>query len=259
MSNIVKYGTYEVEAADKEAEDLERGSTEFLKFKVGRTVMRLLPPPLGKKSPFRVVWTHYVNLPGAADPISFACPRQEGKKPCPICSRADQLKGTGNPADYDRAKELFAKRRIYANVINREEPEKGPVVAGFGKTIHEALVALRRDPDAGGDFCHPDSGYDIIIERKGTGKNDTEYKVFPARKSTPLGNMDWIEVQHDLERYAQILTPEEIRAKLSGEKDGGQPQQQARDIGGGKASATPRRTVESDAVQGEVVEGEPPF
>lgn len=214
--NIVKWGSWDDTEAKAEQEEAEKfsGGTPFFKFKPGKNLLRFLPPPLGKKSPMKRVMTHGINLPNGGF-VSIACARLEAKQPCIICQRADQLRSSHNPADQDKAKDLFAKPRIYANAIDREHPEDGPQVVAFGKQIHEALLALRNDPDAGGDFTNPETGFDIVIERKGTGKNDTEYKVFAARKASPLGDLNWIEQQSNLDVFGKILTPEEIRAKVS--------------------------------------------
>lgn len=216
MSNLVKYGSYELEEADREEQENQNTGAEFMKLEVGRNVVRILPPPLGKKSPFRVVWTHYFTPPGAQTSISFACPAREAQKPCPMCDTADRLKASGNPADHERAKAFFARRRVYANVINRGNPETGVQILGFGKSIHDDLIALRKNPDWGGDFTHPETGFDIVIERKGTTKNDTEYKVYP-KKQSPLGNLEWLENQPDLDKLSKVLTPDQIRARVSGQ------------------------------------------
>lgn len=227
MSNLVKYGSYELEEADREESDNQNTGAEFIKLEVGRNIVRILPPPLGKKSPFRVVWTHYFTPPGSQTSVSFACPAREAQKPCPMCDTADRLKSSGNPADHERAKAFFARRRVYANAINRNSPEAGVQILGFGKGIHDDLIALRKNPDWGGDFTHPETGFDIVIERKGTTKNDTEYKVYP-KKQSPLGNLEWLENQPDLDKLSKVLTPEQIKAKVSGQSEvsgsaGGQP------------------------------------
>lgn len=247
MSNIVKWGTYEESAAQQEAEELDKGgNSKFFSFKVGKNVVRFMPPPLSKKTPFRKVWQHTMTIGG--ETRSVPCPRLEAKLPCPICVKADQLKGSSNPADQERAKDYFAKPRVYANIINREAPENGPMVVGFGKTVHEPLVALRTDPDAGGDFTHPETGFDIIIERKGTGKMDTEYKVFAARKASPLGNNEWIDQQVDLEQFAKILTPDEMRERLGGQKAAPKAEPEVREVNKPPARAAATRTVEHDTV-----------
>lgn len=264
MSNIQKWGTYAIEEAQAEADELDRGSgSPFFTPKAGKNVVRFLPPPIGKSSPFKLVWQHGVNVSGGF--VSFPCPLREHKQPCPACQKAEQYKASGNPADYERAKALFAKRRIFANIIDRSEPEKGVQVFGFGRKVHEALVALRTDIDAGGDFTHPETGFDIIIERKGTGKNDTEYKTFASRKQTPLGDLNWLDQQVSLDQFAKLMSPEEIRAKVSGnnqQQAAQQPAPQPRErlVEGQRsapsaARAAPVRTVEDDLGGSEVQPG----
>jgi hypothetical protein len=258
--NIVKWGTYEPDEAAREAEELEKTGTAFYKFLVGKNVLRFLPPALGRKSPFMMVWQHAFTVNG--ETRSAPCPRLMAKLPCPVCTKGDQLKGSTNPADQERAKDFWAKRRVFANVIDRQHPENGPIVAAFGKKIWEALVALRSDPDAGGDFTHPVEGFDIVIERKGTGQNDTTYQVLAARNSTPLGDLSWIEQQVSLEPYAKVLSPEEMRARLSGKKversqaaaPAAQPAR-TQTVTGTATKPTrtpPARTVEQDTVGVEV-------
>jgi hypothetical protein len=64
----------------------------------------------------------------------------------------------------------------------------------------------------GGDFTHPEKGYDIKIKRKGTGKNDTEYKVYPM-KAGPLGDLTWIDKQVDLTRFGEVKPLEDIKGE----------------------------------------------
>ena len=218
MNNLVKYGSYDPEEAEKEQEELDKlGSGSFLKLKVGRNVVRVLPPKLGQRSPFTMTYQHVINKPGAAKPISFNCPRMMSKKPCPVCQKAEQLRSTGRDADYKAAGDLLPRLRVYCNVIDRSNPEAGPKVMAIGKTVHEELVALRRDQDAGGDYTHPETGFDIIIKRTGTTKNDTSYDIKPARENSPLGDMEWIEMQANHSRYAQVPSIEDIRKMLLGD------------------------------------------
>jgi hypothetical protein len=132
------------------------------------------------------------------------------KSPCPACIKADRLRATGNAKDAAAASDMWPGRRVFANVINRAQETEGPIIFGFGKLIHEALLALRTNEDVGGDYTHPYDGLDIVIERTGTGKIDTKYRVYPVRRSTPLGNMEWIAMQADLTVLAHVLTMPEI-------------------------------------------------
>lgn len=257
MGNLVKYGSYEIDEARREKEELEAGGgADFMKLKVGRNVVRFLPPPVGKRTPFRVIYQHFITLPGATGPVSFVCPKMEKKGPCPACQRAEEMRNSGNPADADLASDLFARRRVFANVIDRGEPEKGPRILAFGKTVHEQLVAMRDDEDAGGDYTNPEDGFDVIIKRVGTGKNDTKYSVSPARENTPLAKtaeqmQEWIDAQHNLENYARVDSPEDLRKKMGGEPSDGAPRTAATGRSRPSNGTRPqrRRSAEDDAIE----------
>lgn len=210
MSNLVKHQAYTPEDAEAEATDMDRAQADFMKLGEGRTVIRILPALVGKgygpnkTSPFKTVWTHFLSKPLSSETLSTACPSRELNQPCMACEMANKLKAKGNKIDTDRAYQLFPKRRVYMCVIDREAPEKGVQVLGVGKTIHESLTKIRKDVDAGGDFTDPGpEGFDIIIERKGSGLI-TEYTVMPARKPSPLGNMEWVEQVPNLDVFAKV-------------------------------------------------------
>ncbi len=226
MSSMVKYGSFDLEDVEGIDEDMAKGGGSYIKLGVGRNVVRFIPALPGTKA-FLMVHEHQINLPNG-DYVSFACPRLMDKKQCMVCRKADKLKTTGNPADYDKAKSLFPRRRIYANVIDRRDEETGPKVFAFGKKVWEQLKVLRSDEDVGGDFTHPEEGFDVIINRVGTGMTDTEYTVIPGRTS-PLGDLEWIDQQGSLARFAAILSEEEMRKRLGGKdkKEGGGKQRAA--------------------------------
>lgn len=222
MSNIVQYGdfgTYELEEVTKEEAWAKGGSSKYMKLGLGRNVVRFLPPPMGKKSPFVYVFQHFINLPGYPGPIIFNCPRLMQNSPCPACIKSDKFARSSNPADNEAAKSLWATRRIFANVIDRRDEVAGPKILGFGKGIYETLLNLRKDPASGGDFTHPLHGFDIIITREGTGKNDTSYIVTVSRQTTELGNPEWIAQQADLSSLAKVHSFDEIRQMFAPPKE----------------------------------------
>lgn len=225
MPNLVKYGEYSADTAASEQEALDAASSggDFVAFKEGSTVIRVLPPRAGEKTPFYSVEQHYINVPGSAQSVRFACPRKMAKRPCKACNQAEKLRNNGNPVDADMAKEFWPRRRTFVNVIDRATPEKGPRIAALPKTVYEALINLRQDRAAGGNFSDPYEGFDIVVRRKGTGKFDTEYTVSAAREASPLAAdeqqmADWIDAQHNLKVLVQVPTDEEINQMLSGGK-----------------------------------------
>lgn len=254
QGNMRKHGSWSAESAEKEYEESQNsGGAGFLKLKAGKNVLRFLPPAEGADSPFVLVHQHYIEVPGSQKGVSFNCPRMAKKGRCPACEKADELRDTGNPADYDRAGKFLARRRVFANVIDRNDPERGPVTLPMGKTVHEQLLAIRKNVEAGGDFTDPsDAGFDIIIEKKGE-KLNTEYSVFTARKNSELGNDEWLDNMPDLSRLARIESLEEINKKLGEEAPALAARGRSAAPGGGRTSAAQgargasRRSAEDDA------------
>jgi len=218
-TNIQKFGAYDLDEALAEQEALDQeGGGEFMKLAVGRNVVRILPPLRGKRSPFRVTYQHYIET--ADGKWVFTCPRLEARKRCPVCEKAQKMRASGNPSDRDEAYAMLPKRRVFCQVINRAEPEKGPVVLAFGKTIHEELVKLRRDEDTGGDFTHATNGIDAVIDRVGTGKNDTKYTVNLARRTSPIHDdatvvSEWADMMVDLDAYAKLPSDDELHERMA--------------------------------------------
>ena len=254
-TNLASYGTYTVDEAAKEEKEIAESASvgSFLKMEPGRNVVRFLPPKPGVARIFTVVWEHFVKHPGMTKAVRFTCPQVMERKPCPACAEADRLKRTRNPVDAEAADDLYPRRRVYASVISRKEPEKGPQILAFGMTIHKALVTIRNDED-GGDFSHPVEGFDIAIDKSGD-KLNTRYIVMPSRKTIPLHPdmrqaQQWIDDQPDLSLLARILEESDIKEKL------GQEATDAEFTEGGAAPAAAGPTASSTVDDGF---GEPQF
>lgn len=192
---------------------------EFIDMKKnGKYVVRVLPGVGGHKW-FSRAQQHYINVEGVSRAAIFNCPRAHGKGRCKACEQVDKWSRTGNPADGDKAYDWQAKLRVYCNVIDRNNPERGPQVWAFSKGMWGDLQNLLDDKDAGGDFTNPEKdGFDLVVTR-GTGKNGyTNWTVNPARGQRALGNMAWLDELHNLDRYVEIPDEETVEAKLAGEE-----------------------------------------
>lgn len=245
MGNL-NFGEYDEETAAQEKEESESSGQSFMKLKPGRNIIRVLPPPKGQNKLFRTVYQHWIDMVKK----SVTCARLEAKRPCAVCQKVEELKKSKLKIDQDMASDLFARRQVFVNVIDRNDEAAGVKILRCGKTIHEQLLALRTDEEAGANYSHPLTGNDIVIERVGTGKNDTKYKVMLG-KQKPLGKDDnvmqeWIDMQHDLNSVAKLPTLEEVKALLSGEEPEAAEdnvEQPAKGKSGGK-----RHTAEDDAI-----------
>lgn len=247
-SNLVDYGTYTPDAASRDLEDSEAaGGGDFWKPKPGRTTIRILPPAVDKTSPFRVVHKHFIEVPGLGKKVSFVCPRNQsaqdkaGARTCRACARAAQLSESTNPVDYEAARNFQPSRQVLCNIIVRSSPERGPMIWAMTKGVHEKILGLRLDADAGGNFCDPEQGFDIVIERRGTGRFDTEYDVRAARGVSRLAVDNetinaWIEAAHSLDKQARIPSEGEMDDLLSGRGPSGRG-------GGGRVGEGPRATA----------------
>lgn len=248
MSELVRYGSYDLEAVEHEEERVaDEVTSEFMKLKEGRNVLRFLPPMVGVPSPFTISYEHFIDLPSGKS-ARFACPQQLAKKACPACEMALKLKRSKSAREKESAWHWKPKRRVYANVIDRGNEEMGVRILVFGKQIHDNLREMRKDH---GDYTNPEEdGFDVIITRRGTTKTDTEYSVSPTRGSRPLGNLEWIGAQYDLSSYQEVITYEEIVALLSGEerpRGGGRSGGGGYGGGGGGESRSTHRNAADDA------------
>jgi hypothetical protein len=195
-------------------------------------------------------------MPGASGKTqSVICAKLEAKQPCLVCAKVDELRQSQAKADQAAANDLFARRRVFCNVIDRNDEESGPKILAFGKTVHEQLLALRTDPKGGGNYVHPEDGFDVIIERKGTGKNDTEYTVRGDRNSSPLGPsvevmQEWIDTQENLNSLAMLPSADKVAGYLSGEEVEDEPAPRARQVPAraGQASGFRREAAQTGRV-----------
>jgi len=250
-TGLVKFGSYTPEDAKADADEMSRGVASYYKPEIGRNIIRFLPPPMGKKASV-LIHQHVIEIPGQQNPTSFCCPKVMDRRPCPACAKVEQLRASGNPVDYEEAGKLLPKIRVFRNVIDRKNPEKGPQVFAFGKMVNKDLVSLAIDEDAGGDYTHPIDGFDIIINREGQGLA-TKYKVLRVSKNSPLAvdaatMNNWIESQSDLEKNSKVPSMEEMR-KIMGGVVGADDSIRQRTAATRTPARKAARTAEDDAME----------
>jgi hypothetical protein len=243
--NLVKYGAFDLAEAEANEKELAKGSSNFLDVKEGKNIVRVVPPLPGRKT-FVVVHQHYIEIPGAQSKVNFNCPRVMAKQPCPACSQAERWASSGNVIDRGKADKLWPRKRVFACVVSRANPELGVQVWAFGKQIHERLIGFRKEQDI--DFTDPVKGFDVIVLRRGTGM-DTKYTVDLARKETPLAPSaeavnELIQSAPDLGRYGTVPAASELREKFTGEGGGGASDEDLSDTPAPKKG----RTAADDAV-----------
>jgi hypothetical protein len=222
MSNLVQYQPWSPEDAAGQAEEVGKtlGAGTFWKPAAGENVIRFMPARAG--APIVVTYQHMVEVPGQENSVMWNCPRlHKAGYPCPGCLRVDELRVTGNPADYEAAGNFLPKLRAFGAIVDRANEGLGPQVYAFGKTVYEPVMALRnKNPALDVPFTNPDNtGVDIIIMKKGEGMK-TKYTPRAAPRCSPLSHdanlmREWLEATPGLAGYARVPTQAELREKLA--------------------------------------------
>lgn len=190
----IAYGTWGDEGlkADRKAIDDSKGDGGVLE--EGENVVRFMPPKRGAASPFMSVYKHYVDKPGGDGRMGIVCPRKMANQRCPICEQAFELDASPHEADRKLAKGLWPKMRVYAYGVNMDEDEDTRHVRLYElpKTVYDGLVTIR-ESKRGGDFSHPETGWDILIMREGKGPNTKYPSVASSLEGrTPLDNPEYL-------------------------------------------------------------------
>ena len=239
MSNIGNYNAWSPQsAATERSEAATENAGNYIKLNEGDTVVRILPPAAGEDSPFVRTQLHY--LKDDEDKLHvFECPSRgkarADRKPCPACEEGARLSASPNPADKEAAKNFWPSRRVFCAAIDRADEDAGPKVLQMGTMIYDQLLAIASDPRKGGDFSHPIKGFDVIIERTGSGQFDTRYKVTGARENTPMLDdedeiIEFLEDRPEISSSITLLLTDDIQALVD-------------DIGGAAALPPPRNVT----------------
>lgn len=191
------------------------GSGNFFQFQSGKNVIRVMPGLRGKPA-FLPFHKHFVKGKEGGRAWGCACALKMAKQTCVTCQVATKL-SRGTEADRKLAEEIGARSRVLANLIDRAAPDAGVQVAEFGSSIYNAVKDIKRN--LGDDPTHPIEGFDLVIEKTGQ-KLNTEYKVTPVRKNSPIHPdprqmTDWLNEAPDLSTYCVVLPEHEQTAKLA--------------------------------------------
>jgi hypothetical protein len=118
----------------------------------------------------------FVHRNVGANNATIVCPKRNYGQACPLCEEADRL---WNGGDKDNAKKLFAQRRVFYNIINTVEQDKGiQLYESAPKTFQDKLEAAQNAADSDPDiqeiaprafFADPKNGLSVKI----TGAQET--------------------------------------------------------------------------------------
>jgi len=236
MSNLADYGHVDIAKAQEE-QDATSGGNSFWKPQDGDNIIRVLPGHIGRDLPWESFYQHFINnvsLPNGR--AIWSCPKMFAQKldvnfdpecELPHCKGCDAFHDAISKAEgeseVEEAEKLEAKFRCECSIIDRSAPKKGIQVYGFGVQIrNEMLKILKTAPSRatlGGNFSHPVNGFDLILNKTGTGRTGTKYTLRAAREVSPLVEsesrmLDLLRAMPDLAKRAAPCSQEDIYKKL---------------------------------------------
>ena len=158
-------------------------TTIFWKPTIGKQQIRIVPSTYDASNPFTELKFHY----GITNKVMIS-PSNYGEKD-PIQLFAGKLRsGEYNKENYQLAKKLDAKNRVFVPVVVRGEEDKGVRLWQFGKLVYEELLALAVDDEIG-DYTDIVNGRDLTVETVGPESTGTAYNKSSVRvrlKTSPL-------------------------------------------------------------------------
>lgn len=178
---------------------------------VGKHQVRIVPSAYTKENPFREIYIHY----GINNTKMMLSPTSYGEKD-PIVEFAQKLRKTN---DWQSAKKLEPKMRVFAPVIVRGEEDKPVRLWEFGKQTYMEILKLIEEI---GDFTDPVEGHDLIVEvldKATTGLMYNTSKVRISVKTSQLSSdaqkvQTWLETQPDPISIFKRWTYDEMKSAL---------------------------------------------
>jgi hypothetical protein len=185
---------------------------DFWTPKVGRNLIRILPP----WKPGALFWRESsVHWNVGPDSKMITCIKKELNQDCYICEVVERLQNSQDPRDQAVAADMRANIRVFFNIVDLDNVEKGVQVYTSGVKILQDILAYFADPDWG-DITHPEMGYDIVIDREGTTRENTKYQVRARKNPTPVPNVELLAGLKNLDSFVKILTREQQAAIYEG-------------------------------------------
>lgn len=182
---------------------------------VGKHQIRIVPSAFDKSNPFKEVKFYYgITNKVMISPLNF------GEKD-PINEFVQKLYDTNDKSNYDLARKLKAKTRIFVPVIVRGEEDKGVRLWQFGQNIYTELLSMASDEEIG-DFTDVANGLDFTLETVGPESTGTQYNktsIRPKRQNSQLSEdasqvETWLSTQpNPLEEFKRF-TFDEMKTAL---------------------------------------------
>jgi len=155
--NAIKQRLNSLQATGAKKEKVDYSKYYWKPKQEGKYQIRIVPSAVNRENPFQEVFVHY----GLSKFPTYALTNWGEKDP--IVEFAKQLRQTNDKENWQLAKKLDPKMRVFAPVIVRGEEEKGVRLWEFGKEIYMQLLGIAEDEDYG-DFTDINEGRDFTVD-----------------------------------------------------------------------------------------------
>lgn len=178
----------------------------FWKPTVGKQTLRVVPSKYTPENPFSELKFYY----GITNKVMLS-PLNYGEKD-PINEFVQKLYDSNDKSNFDLARKLRAKNRIFVPVVVRGEEDKGVRLWGFGQQIYTEMLAMAADEEIG-DFTDVENGLDFTVETVGPESTGTQYNkttIRAKRSNSPLSEdattvKAWLDAQpNPLEEFKKF-------------------------------------------------------
>ena len=198
-----------------------RGEVEYFAPKTGDNSIRMLPPTWeGARHYGLDLFLHYGIGP---DESAYLCPDKMKGEKCPLCEERAIASGAG---EEDLAKALQPKGRVLVWVIDRKEPNKGPLIWSMPAGLDKDIVNGAVDKSTGEIYNIDDpseNGYDVYFKREGEGLKTKYTGIQIARKPCSLSDDPaeadkWLNyiAEHPLDSLLDFRDYEALKAAYAG-------------------------------------------
>ncbi len=157
-----------------------------IKFEDGKQrVLRIVAFPDNDGQPFKERYVYSIGKEW-----NLLAPFQFGKDD-PIKALTDKLRSREGKSesqaseDWNLAKQLLAKMKHHAIVIDRDDEAAGPILWPFSQSVAKRLYEIMLDEDYG-DITDLEQGFDLKVKRVKEDNGFRAYKIDPRPKQTPL-------------------------------------------------------------------------
>lgn len=149
------------------------------------------------------------------------CPKNTYGKPCPICEEAERARREGRQDDY---KALKAKRIVYYNVIDKDEPTKIKIFKVSHFLFEKELIEEAKNSTEDGsyvDFANEKKGYSVQFRGSKGSTGTTEFTAYKGFKFFERKEdlSKWVAKAHSFDDMLIVHDANKLLKIMNGDDD----------------------------------------